>query len=67
MDHVLDAVDDDRMLRVLGERDEALHAQQLRALRGAQEVEEDVERALADRRVAGEAEGADAASCRFTS
>ena len=60
VDHVLHAMDDHRMLRILGQRDEALDTQKLRALRGAQEVEERVECALRDRPLAGEAECVDA-------
>ena len=60
VDHVLDAVDHHRVLGILGQRHEALHPQELGARLRAQEVEEHVEGALADRRVARQAEGADA-------
>ena len=60
VDHVLHAMDHHRMLGVFRQRNEALHTQKLRALRGAQEVEERVECALRDRPLAGEAECMDA-------
>ena len=55
-----DAVDHDRAVRVLGQGDKAFHAQQLRTVRGAQEVEEEVEGAAADGFVCGQAERPDA-------
>ena len=57
---VLDAVDHDRAVRVLGQGDKAFHAQQLRTVGGAQEVEEEVEGAAADGFVCGQAKRPDA-------
>ena len=67
VDHVLHAMDDHRMLGVFRQRNEALHPQQLRALRGAQEVEERVERALRIGRSLVRQNAWMLASCRFTS
>lgn len=43
MEDMLDAMDDDRARRIVGERDDALDAQQVRPLRGAEHGEEGVE------------------------
>jgi hypothetical protein len=60
VDDVLHAMDDDRALRILGQGHEALDAQELRAVRRAQKIEEHVEGGAPDGLVARHAEGADA-------
>ncbi len=56
---VLHAMHDDRPRRIVGKRDDALHAQQFRALRLAQHREKRVESRRRDRFVGRDAEGAD--------
>ncbi len=59
MKQMLHAVDHDRPVRVVGQRDDALHTQEFRPVRVAQQVQENLESARIERRVARQAEGAD--------
>ena len=60
MEDVLHAVDHDRLVRRLGELHDALHAQQVRPVHRAHQVEEHLEGRDRNRRVGRQREGADA-------
>ena len=60
MEYVLHAVDHHRLLRRLGELHDALHAQQIRPVHRAHQIEEHLEGRVRDRLVGREREGADA-------
>ena len=60
MKEVLHAVQHDRLLRAVGDRDDRLHAQQIVAAHRRQRVEPARQRGPRDRLVADDAEGADA-------
>src|SRR5215510_8559335 len=59
VEDVLDAVNDDRLVRRLGELHHAFQAQELRPVQGAQQVEEHVEHRCRHGRLGHDREGAD--------
>ncbi|CAH1656079.1 hypothetical protein CHELA20_53744 [Hyphomicrobiales bacterium] len=60
VEDVLHAMDDHRVVGIIGKRDEALDPQQIGAVGGAQEIKEQIEIMGGDRPRAGQAERADA-------